>query len=134
MYNIEYTIHKIWMLLDQEKQITIEKDGKILNYEIRKITEKIKFETQRLERLLNQYFQQYLPNKMLIFRKKIKVQLVASTIVIILPHANHVLQSDEEYYNHVNYPLVRFLRTLDVDIRASNEGDMIIEFKRHNSI
>ena len=116
--NVKEVISKIYHLLDEEQKIVNGTESeKVIIYKINKLNEAIDFEVNRLQHLLNISFKNYLPNKFLIFKKKIKVQLVSSTIIIILPRDNDVLQSTETYYEKVYRPLLTYLDMLRLDTK-----------------
>ena len=132
MYSeVKNVIYKIYYLLDEEKSIVYDEyTSAIMKYKLRKIDEVLRFEVKRLEHLLNKSFYKDLPRKFLIFKRKIKVELVSSTLVIILPRDDDVLQSGDRYYENVYRPLLKYLRMLKLDVETYFETNIVIQAKK----
>lgn len=132
MYSeVKNVIYKIYYLLDEEKSIVYDEyTSAIMQYKLRKIDEVLQFEIRRLAHLLNKSFYKDLPRKFLIFKRKIKVELVSSTLVIILPRDDDVLQSGDRYYENVYRPLLKYLRMLKLDVETYFETNIVIQAKK----
>lgn len=129
--DVKDVIHKIYYLLDEETSIVNnESEVCIMDYKLRKIDEVLQFEIKRLQHLLNKSFYEYLPSKFFIFKRKIQVELVSSTLIIILPRGNDVLQSTDTYYEHVYRPLLTYLEMLKLDTEIHFETNIVIQAKR----
>lgn len=129
--DVKKTIYKIYSLLDEEKDIVNNDISiQIMDYKLRKLNEVLQFEIKRLQHLLNKSFSQYLPSKFLIFKRKIQVELVSSTLIIVLPRGNDVLQSTDTYYEHVYRPLLTYLEMLKLDTKIHFETNIVIQAKR----
>lgn len=128
--DVKKTIYKIYSLLDKEKEIINESSMGIMYYKLGKINEVLQFEVKRLQHLLNKSFYEYLPSKFLIFKRKIQVELVSSTLIIILPRGNDVLQSTDTYYEYVYRPLLTYLEMLNLDTEIHFETNIVIQAKR----